>query len=259
MYFRKEVNMKNKQDVRSKFLQELGKLTNDNNQFLQVLGLVDEYIEKLYKHELKIADDRWKQTEKELNYYQMKYEQDEYIGMADWSKKYNRSWYCSKCHYRLKVISIEPLRYVCPNCGELDIEDIRSLKELVEDIKFDTDKLLNKSSMFRKIKNFIQRGKKGYSEEDLWNLDCYLGELAYNSIKDFRATERTGYPMTAESKEKWEKILKQLEEGLSLYDKIDMVDYVKDGKFDSEEYQKVMKKYEKSWRLLSKWILGLWD
>ena len=53
--------------------------------------------------------------------------------------------------------------------------------------------------------------------------------------------------MTAESKEKWEKILKQLEEGLSLYDKIDMVDYVKDGKFDSEEYQKVMKKYEKSW------------
>ena len=67
MYFRKEVNMKNKQDVRSKFLQELGKLTNDNNQFLQVLGLVDEYIEKLYKHELKIADDRWKQTEeKEL-------------------------------------------------------------------------------------------------------------------------------------------------------------------------------------------------
>ena len=63
---------------------------------------------------------------------------------------------------------------------------------------------------FINIKYFIQRGKYGVSDQDLGNLDMYLGNVLYNSLKAF-ADITTGCPYKYEelygeekSFEKWQ-------------------------------------------------------
>ena len=55
-------------------------------------------------------------------------------------------------------------------------------------------KFFGKIRMFpRKVKWFIQRGKRGYADCDLWNFDTYLAKLFKNGLNDF-ANNATGWP-----------------------------------------------------------------
>ena len=48
--------------------------------------------------------------------------------------------------------------------------------------------LWNIKHFFKNIKYFVQRGKHGYAECDLWNFDVYLGDMLYNSLTAFANT-----------------------------------------------------------------------
>ena len=66
--------------------------------------------------------------------------------------------------------------------------------------------------IFRKIyyniKYFIQRGKKGYSNFDLMDMDNYLLELIPNMLKDFK-NRKDGFPMHLNENE-WNNILDEI-------------------------------------------------
>ena len=40
--------------------------------------------------------------------------------------------------------------------------------------------------MIRKIRNFIQRGTRGYSDEDLWDFDLYLAKIISTGLEQFK-------------------------------------------------------------------------
>ncbi len=49
--------------------------------------------------------------------------------------------------------------------------------------------------MIGKIKEFFIRGKKGWAPSDVWNLDCYLSKVIYESLVYLKKTQH-GYPIT---------------------------------------------------------------
>ena len=65
---------------------------------------------------------------------------------------------------------------------------------------------------FRKIyydiKYFIQRGKRGYSNFDLMDMDSYLLDLITNMLKDFK-NKKNGFPSNLDE-ESWNNVLKEI-------------------------------------------------
>ena len=47
--------------------------------------------------------------------------------------------------------------------------------------------------IYNQIKYFIQRGKRGYSDFDLMDMDSYLLDLIFNMLKDFK-NKKDGFP-----------------------------------------------------------------
>jgi len=60
---------------------------------------------------------------------------------------------------------------------------------------------------YYKPKHFIQRGKRGYSYRDIWNMDSYLSKLLPDMLEHL-ATTSNSYPIEMSSKE-WTKMLKK--------------------------------------------------
>ncbi len=119
-----------------------------------------------------------------------------------------------------------------------------------------------------KIKNFIQRGKRGFSDEDLWNLDNYLAELIYESIKAFKESDRMGYPGNFSQAEEWEEVLDEIVIGMEAGMRISYTDYFEMKKeggnrykhtFNEERMNRDWKLYRRGWDLLLKYIGNLWD
>lgn len=64
-------------------------------------------------------------------------------------------------------------------------------------------------SFFRKIKWFIQRGKRGYADCDLWNLDTYLEGVMSKGLRGL-AKMTSGYPNSYETFDSWQKQLNDI-------------------------------------------------
>lgn len=62
--------------------------------------------------------------------------------------------------------------------------------------------------LLRKPKYFIQRGLRGYSDEDLWNLGDYYQELIVKSLNDFSKI-KSGYPSQYKDVFQWRKEIKE--------------------------------------------------
>ena len=61
--------------------------------------------------------------------------------------------------------------------------------------------------LYYKPKYFIQRGKRGYSDRDIWNMDSYLSKLLPDMLEHL-ANISNSYPIEISSKE-WTKMLKK--------------------------------------------------
>lgn len=113
---------------------------------------------------------------------------------------------------------------------------------------------------FRKIKWFIQRGKHGYAECDLWNFDHYLAKLFKNSLNDF-ADMTTGWPEPYESYEDWIKTLKDVALLPDCFEADDMIDW--DREPTSADFEKASENAEIAIHLFFDWMkenfTKLWD
>lgn len=97
---------------------------------------------------------------------------------------------------------------------------------------------------YNDFKWFIQRGRRGYADCDLWSLDHYLAELISKSIIHLRDIGH-GYPAEFESPEEWDAILTEISEGFAQ-------DVFEEETFDKE-------KFERALNLFGKYFHNLWD
>lgn len=113
--------------------------------------------------------------------------------------------------------------------------------------------------LINKIKYFIQRGKRGYSDEDIWNIDSYLMEWLPKALRQL-AKHHIGYPSGLSDKQ-WISILNKMADGFdaerindNLYfdGKISVCDAVKNEKIVHEKLQNSLK-------LFVKYFRNLWD
>jgi hypothetical protein len=110
--------------------------------------------------------------------------------------------------------------------------------------------------MFKEIKYFIQRAKRGYSDRDLWDLGSYISKLMINAIGDYSKNLNT-YPVRLNDGE-WANILKDMKAGFqAIIDMGDLV-WVNTKDFD-KEYKRLKKIKDKGLNLFIKHIESLWD
>lgn len=96
----------------------------------------------------------------------------------------------------------------------------------------------------REIKYFIQRGKRGYSDRDLWSYDHFLASIIGNGLKQLAETTH-GWPDSKfETFEEWQAELTKIGDAF-----LDYIDESSDINFDncktSKDRKKVMAEYVK--------------
>jgi hypothetical protein len=114
---------------------------------------------------------------------------------------------------------------------------------------------------------FIQRGKRGYADCDVWDFDHYLTKVIPGALRQLKRISH-GYPNDL-TPEKWDKILEQIIEGFELAHKgvTTLDDYTKNEKvykmfrkndIDSPTKAEV-KKVDRGFKLFQKYFGALWD
>lgn len=117
--------------------------------------------------------------------------------------------------------------------------------------------------LFRKPKYFIQRGLRGYSDEDLWNLWDYYQELIVKSLNDF-AKLKNSYPMDYKNVDDWVKEIKENADKIEYFRTQDNLFYnsTEDMKVierDTYDYESVKKIRDEGLMWVVTHIDNLWD
>ena len=120
------------------------------------------------------------------------------------------------------------------------------------------------SEIPRNTKYFIQRGKRGWSDRDVWCMHHYLTDTILDMLIQLR-TNHCGYPATANKtgkwtfdEKRWDKILQEMIEGFTILRKAD--NYEEDLHYapnlsDDEERKRMeqsMRKDYPGWRFTTK-------
>ena len=128
-------------------------------------------------------------------------------------------------------------------------------------------------NILKEIKYFIQRGKKGFSERDLWSFDDYLCEIIPPALRQL-AKRSCGCPgnlwddkKTNDHCHRWKEILEEIAQGFEAIQQIMDLDFFKfikkDGHYsheiDKEKERLLTKKYERGMELFVKYFMNLWD
>jgi len=103
--------------------------------------------------------------------------------------------------------------------------------------------------VYKKLKWFIQRGKRGYADCDWWDMADYLIWIIVPMLKELKKHQH-GYPNKASTPEKWDTILDQMIEGFEAGERILTDDCPSVA--DQEIFNNGMK-------LFSEWFFDLWD
>ena len=104
----------------------------------------------------------------------------------------------------------------------------------------------------RKIKCFFQRGKRGYSDCDIWSLDDYLLSWLPKAIRDLR-NYRNSYPSNLTHK-KWQKTLTRMAKGLGSGER-----FINSFNQDEKKIKKWKKEFDEGMKLFHKHFFSLWD
>ena len=139
--------------------------------------------------------------------------------------------------------------------------------------------IYNRPCPIDRIRYWIQRARRGYSDEDIWGFQDYLARVIAGGIGQLRNRTR-GHPGTI-SAEEWENILTTIEDGFCEYAETDGEgrenyqkgeDWIKKLEalnlalgspeplsFDFEEYKAFQRRFRHSGMLLIRWFGHLWD
>jgi hypothetical protein len=111
--------------------------------------------------------------------------------------------------------------------------------------------------MIRKIRNFIQRGIRGWANEDTWDFDIYLAKIISEGIT-YLKKNKSGIPCDLAEKYDDEKALKERDKRLDkIIDafKFHLIWVELNRSLTKEEY----KKYQEGLKLFIKYMGDLWD
>lgn len=129
----------------------------------------------------------------------------------------------------------------------------------------------------RKIKLALQRVKKGYSDEDIWDFADFLCEMLPLAIREYKISKTTcgGCPGNLYDKDtinnechKWHTILEEMAQGFEAGKEINETNFkykkeMKDGSYTYEYDEKRAKlltdKYNHGMKLFAKYFFCLWD
>ena len=142
---------------------------------------------------------------------------------------------------------------------------------------------------YRNIKWFIQRGKRGYADCDIWGFDDYLSEIIANGIKSLKnqvhgvpndIIKKVGESHSSDLKKsikEWKRILGEIQwmfetskqiskSNLILVDneqqreKLENIYYTNKKNSDYRVMTKnECKRYKNGWKLFKKYYFSLWD
>lgn len=127
---------------------------------------------------------------------------------------------------------------------------------------------INPMEWKRKIKWFIQRGRRGYSDADVWNFHSYLSEIIAGGARELKKNHVgvpsmiAGGPFTKperpieESSKEWEKILEEIAEGFEATEKLYFSYDIKHG---SKEWKALEKKSKLAFKHFEKYYGAMWD
>lgn len=112
--------------------------------------------------------------------------------------------------------------------------------------------------MFKAIRKFIERGRKGYCNEDLWEFDNWLSSLIARSLREFKLNCH-GYPNDIDD---WDKWMATLDEMIDCFEEQSRdIDNISSN--FTETYNKRMAikkaKLHRGLELLERWFYDLWD
>ncbi len=129
-------------------------------------------------------------------------------------------------------------------------------------------------NIFKEIKWFWQRGRRGYADCDVWGFDSYIARMISGGIRNLK-DHHHGCPSElwddgAVNQEwyRWEEILEEIAQGFEASQKICDMDYFftgenEDGlyehKIDKERLEQLTKKYKRGIALFSEYFMNLWD
>lgn len=129
-------------------------------------------------------------------------------------------------------------------------------------------------NIFKKVKYFIQRGKRGWSDEDWWQMNTYIAKMMPPLLRRL-AKENYGCPgefwdETAVNNEchKWTEALEEMAQGFEAEEILEHRLYKKkvqreDGNWEEEVDRKAMDnafdKQDKGLLLFAKYFRNLWD
>ena len=119
-----------------------------------------------------------------------------------------------------------------------------------------------------KVKWFLQRGRRGFAECDVWNLQNYLSNLIASSVRELKEIQ-SGIPDEIWIKGKtekratseWDTILERI---IISFESLRDIDKISDMEmFDAKESAKIYKQVEKDaqvgLKLFIKYFNSLWD
>ena len=122
-------------------------------------------------------------------------------------------------------------------------------------------------SLPKHIKWFLQRGKRGYADCDLWCLFGYISDIMVDALKQFEEMHH-GHPGYLTDDE-WTKKLNEMREGFEFYKNVEDIESEAFNKFGNKrkagkllwlEYvEKQRKIAEKKLNVFIKYFEHLWD
>ena len=130
-------------------------------------------------------------------------------------------------------------------------------------LKWKAEKLLSwPSDAYHEIKYFIQRGKRGYSDNDCWGIDWYLSDIIPGMLDTMINDKKGGgnsYPgegwgKEANSIKSWQATVRKMAKGFKAHNKL--------GSFDwkNEEHRKKLEaERDEGMKLFVKYFDHLWD
>ena len=106
------------------------------------------------------------------------------------------------------------------------------------------------NKLFWNIKQKYQKFTRGYSDEELWNLDKTICEWLLPRLKTFK--EKTiGYPHDFNDLEEWKETIQKMIDAFEIYS-TDLPDYA------YSSYEEDCKQMEEGFELFSKYFYNLW-
>ncbi len=100
------------------------------------------------------------------------------------------------------------------------------------------------------VRYFIQRGKRGYSDRDVWSIDYYLAHWMPEALKQLERTKH-GTPIGMTPKG-WSTRLRIIREGFEAVKELGDTP-------NHERYQELKRKMDKGLKLFGEYFLNLWD